>query len=151
MNILMHKLLFPNHSRKTLRPKPDFGSRLLFCVWFFGAWNFLPRKHFLCKRLARKPNAANRSVVGRYRKFHEREVAIGAGEADNGNSELVCFTHRSVFVARIDDEKCSRQFGHRNETPKSSQQFLYFPIDQKTLALRVFFELALFALVHKLL
>lgn len=105
----------------------------------------------LCNRLRKESDASHRCIVCGDWVLDEREVAVTAGETYYGDTELVCFTHRSVLVPGVYDKHSGRQVLHGHESTESSKQLFDLAIDQQALALRVLLELACLALLHEAL
>src|SRR3989344_3923342 len=95
-------------------------------------------------------DAPDGSVVARDRVRDEREIAIGTREPDDRDAELLRLLHRRALVARIDHEECRREICHLHKSAETVQELIDLTVDEKTLALGVFPQLARFALAHEL-
>src|SRR3989338_6317014 len=95
-------------------------------------------------------DGAHGCIVARYRILHEREIAIGDREADDGDFELIGLKNSRVLVTRIHDEECRGQVGHLYEPAEATQELGNLAVYHETLALRVFLQRTACPLAHKL-
>src|SRR3989338_1939002 len=61
----------------------------------------------------------HRRIIRGDRMLHEREIAIGTRQTNDGNAKLVCLGDCSVFVPRVDDKERRRKLRHILKTSKT--------------------------------